>query len=125
MINGINLSTSSNAQMNALEKSNKAKVYNGLFGGCDSKKIMAKSRKGKLNLNPLKRAGASISPSENGYVVSFARNMTASTKNAQFVQSLLKKCQGKDCDLINISNDPLWDVEEIGINKFLIKPTGR
>jgi len=74
-----------------------------------------------INLRPMIKAGAKVEPTQNGFRVTFPRTLTASVKTIEFVKSMLKKCTNGKCDLIDVPDNPLWDIEEIGTNKFLIK----
>lgn len=55
-----------------------------------------------------------------GLIVDFGRTFSAKKTNISFVKSILDYCTSGKCGLINQPEEPIWDIQQLGINKYLI-----
>ena len=87
-----------------------------------NKKKKSKSQCAVASVFPasaFRKSGASVTISGDTAIVSFRSLTTASSMDEGFVKKILAECSGEGCDLINITDEPLWDVKTQG-NKFFI-----
>ena len=70
-----------------------------------------------------RKKGAKISEKiggSGGIIVDFGRTLTAKKTDVSFVKSVLDDCTSGKCGLINQPDEPIWDIQQLGINKYLI-----
>lgn len=55
-----------------------------------------------------------------GLIIDFGRTLIAKKTDVSFVKSVLDDCTSGKCGLINQPDEPIWDIQQLGINKYLI-----